>query len=183
MRRMSKAISNKSVEERKRYFRMVRDIPYYIALGDEQDYCCATKPLMLDRLLSTLELKSRHILATFRWQKIGLPSEIVAIPHDDLDTHEFLTVFIPETRAWVRVDPNWDSRIKNPNLPVSEWDGLHDTSVAVPIEKVYSPEESERLIAEEDSADAKVRQEYLNRNMQFFTAVNRWIDSQRVKSL
>ena len=177
---MNSGINSNETKMRKRYFRMVRDIPYYIAVGDEQDYCCATKPLMLDKLLSTLGLKSRHILCTFRWSKLGLPPEVLAIPHDDEDTHEFLEVQIPETGAWVRVDPNWDSRIRNLNLPISEWDGIHDTPVAVPAEKIYTAEESEKLIAEEEAADAAVRKEYLERNKDFFIAINKWIDSQRV---
>lgn len=172
------------IEERVRFFKIVRDIPYYIATGeDEQDYCCVTKPLILDKMFTTLGLKSRHILCTFRWQDLGLPPDILELPHDDVDTHEYLEVLIPETDAWVKVDPNWDSWIKNSKISIADWDGLHDTILAVAPLEVYSPEESAKIIAEEEEGDPEVRKAYLEKNAQFFKSLNRWLESQRVKSL
>lgn len=166
---------SKEIEERIRFFEVVRDIPYYISLGDEADYCCATKPIILDALLSKLGLEVRHILCQFRWSKMSLPEELLQIPHDDLETHEYLEVLIPENGKWVIVDPTWDRKIKHSSVPIAEWDGLSDTVVGIPVEKVWSPEESEKLNAEEDED----REVYLQRNGKFFDALNRWLESLR----
>lgn len=170
------------IKERIRYFRIVRDIPYHIALGEEQDYCCATKPMILDKLLSTIKLNSRHIVCTFKWEKIGLPSKLLSLPHDEVDTHEFLIVFIPETSNWVRVDPSWDFQLQGSGLSIAQWDGLHDTSLGVIPEKIYSPEESEKLNAEEATMGEIARNDYLERNCKFFAAFNEWLEAYRVKS-
>lgn len=166
------------------FFRIVRDIPYRIALAEgEQDYCCATKPMILDRLLSTLGLRCRHILCSFRWEDLNLPRHLVTLTHDEIDTHEYLEVLVPETQAWLKVDPNWDIWIRSPSIPIAQWDGLHDTILAVKPLETYSPEKSANLIAEEDQADPEARSAYLKKNAKFFRELNRWLQSQRVKSL
>lgn len=167
------------IEERIKLFRIVRDIPYYISTGTEQDYSCATKPFILDILLRSIGLKVKHVLCTFKWEKLGLPEELLAIPHDPEETHEYLLVFVPENKKWVKVDPTWDSRIQHPSIPIAEWDGLNDTSIAVPIEHTWTPEESEKLIEEEENMSEEERAEYLKRNGEFFRAFNRWLESQR----
>lgn len=163
------------IEERIRIFKFVRDIPYFIGLGNEQDYSCATKPVYLDKLFKSIGLEVKHILCTFKWEKIGLPKELLDIPHDAIETHEYMLVFIPEKKRWAKVDPTWDSRIQHPAFPIAEWDGMGDTSIAVPLEHQWSPEESEKLSAEEDEN----REEYLERNGKFFIAFNKWLESQR----
>lgn len=165
------------IEMRKAYFRFVRDIPYYIAVGNEQDYSCATKPIMLERLLTLLGLRCQRILCKFAWGSLELPRRILSIPHDEMDTHEFLRVLVPETKKWVNVDPNWDSGIRNPNLPIAEWDGIHSTKIAVPATYTFSKKESDRINAEEDPP--KARRAYLKRNRKFFRAVNKWVETQR----
>jgi hypothetical protein len=163
---------------------MVRDIPYYIAINeDEQDYCCATKPLILDKLLTTLGLKCRHILCTFKWEDLNLPTHVLQMPHEDVDSHLYLEVWIPETRRWTKVDPNWDNWIKNPNIRAANWDGLHDTALAVKPLETYSAREGAKIIAELEQGGTKVRRPYLDKNRQFFESLNKWLESQRVKSL
>lgn len=169
------------IEERIKLFRIVRDIPYYISTRTEQDYSCATKPFILDILLRSIGLKVKHILCTFKWEKLGLPEELLAIPHDIEETHEYLLVFIPETNKWVKVDPTWDSRIQHPSITIAEWDGLNDTPIAVPVEHTWTPEESEKLIEEEENRSEEERAEYLKRNGEFFRALNRWLEAQRKK--
>lgn len=169
----------KKIEERIKLFRIVRDIPYYISTGNEQDYSCATKPFILDVLLKSLGMQVKHVLCTFEWEKQDLPQELLEIPHDSKETHEYLLVFIPEKNRWVKVDPTWDSRIQYPAFSISEWDGLSDTPVAVTVEHTWSPEESEKLIAEEEDMSDEERKKYLERNGNFFNAFNRWLESQR----
>jgi hypothetical protein len=166
--------------ERARLFRMVRDIPYYIALGDEQDYCCVTKPFMLERLLSTVGVKSRHIICTFRWSDLPLPQSVIGLAHDDEDTHEFLEVHCSDLGRWVRVDPNWDSGVSRLGLTVSDWKGDDkDTPIAVTPVSILSPEDSTKLIAEEDEIDPEVRAAYLDQNRTFFDSLNRWLAEAR----
>lgn len=168
-----------NIKERVRMFRFVRDIPYYISSGEEQDYSCATKPFILDKLLRSIGLKVNHVLCTFKWEKLGLNKDLLSLPHDPEETHEYLLVFIPENNKWVKVDPTWDSRIQHPSISISKWDGLSDTIITVPIERKWSPEESKKLIEEEDNMSEEERLEYLKRNKQFFAAFNRWLESQR----
>lgn len=170
---------NNKIEKRIELFRIVRDIPYYISTGMEQDYSCATKPFILDILLKSIGLEIKHILCTFEWEELGLPKELLSIPHDSEETHEYLLVFIPENSKWVKVDPTWDSKIKHPSIPTSQWDGLNDTEIGVKIKHKWSPEESEKLIEEEENMSEEERGEYLKKNSEFFKVFNRWLDSQR----
>lgn len=167
------------IAKRVRFFRVIRDIPYYIATGNEQDYSCATKPVLLDILLKSLGLEVKHILCTFSWEKLGLPKKLLDFPHDPIETHDYLIVHVPENDKWVTLDPTWDSRIEVPNLVIPEWDGVSDAPIAVPIEQVWSPEESERLNAEEDNRSDEERAEYLRKNGTFFKEFNKWLESQR----
>lgn len=175
---MARTEISEKTKARKKYFMFVRDIPYHIAVETEQDYSCATKPIILEKLLTSLGLKCQRTLCTFKWKSLKPPKRILNIPHDDVDTHEFLKVFVPETKRWVQVDPNWDSRIHNSNLPIAEWDGINNTKIAVPIIKLYPKDEGKRISAEEDFP--LIRKQYLDRNRAFFKAINRWVDSQRL---
>lgn len=164
------------IEQRIRLFKIVRDIPYYIAVGKEQDYCCLTKPEILERILQTVGLKSRHIICEFKWEDLGLPKEILGLSHENLETHEYLEVFIPERKKWVKVDPTWDSRIKHPKISVADWDGLNDTSLAVVPIKTYSSEGSAEFISKDTGED---REKYMKRNREFFIKLNKWLESLR----
>lgn len=166
------------ITERIRLFKIVRDIPYYIAIGDEQGYQCVTKPEILDRLFQTIGLKSRNIICEFRWEDLDLPKEILKLPHEYPDTHEYLEVWIPERERWVKVDPSWDSRIQHSKITISEWDGLNDTKLAVIPIKTLSPEESTAFIAQDAGEE---REKYMERNREFFIALDRWLESIRKK--
>jgi hypothetical protein len=165
------------ITERIRLFKMVRDIPYYIAVNEgEQGYECVTKPEILSKLLRAINLKTRDIVCYFKWHDLGLPKEILKIPHEDPETHGYIEVFIPEKNKWVRVDPNWDSRINYPKIPIAEWDGLSDTKLAVTPLKILSPEESASFNSQ-DIGDE--REKYMERNKAFFNALNKWLQSIR----
>lgn len=168
---------NSQINERIRLFKIVRDIPYYIATSDnEQGYECVTKPEVLKMLLQTIGLKCRDIVCEFRWEDLGLPEEILKLPHEDPETHGYLDIWIPETKKWIKVDPNWDSRIKHPKIPIAEWDGLNDTKLAVIPTKIYSPKES-AAFNEQDAGEE--HDNYLKRNREFFRAFNGWLQSLR----
>ncbi len=164
--------------QRVRYFRMVRDIPYRVPLSvEDQGYECVVKPEILEKLLQTLGLESRHIIAKFQWEDLGLPEKVVKHDHEDPETHEFLEVKIPETGEWVAVDPTWDSRISHEGLPTLEWDGKTGTGVGVETLEVLNPRESREFI-EQDSV-GEVRKDYFDRYREFFRALNRYLRSTR----
>lgn len=168
------------LSERIKLFRFVRDIPYRIGLTwEEQDYCCATKTPMLQKLLSTVGLKSRRICCEFAWAGFGLPENILAIATTPGAGHEYLEVLIPENDQWISVDPTWDSQIKSTGLPIAEWDGLTPTVLAVTPTKTFSPEESSKLIEQVDQAPREDWQEFYEQNRPFLGAINNWLEQHR----
>lgn len=168
----------KDISERKRLFVMARDIPFRTPLSlEEQGYACVAKPEILDRMLQSLGLGTRHIITKFRWEDHNIPEEVLDYTHEDPETHEYLEVKIPETGEWVEVDPTWDSRIDNPDFPLLAWDGKTGTGLAVdPVERL-SVEESREFISQ-DSTE-KARREYFKNNRDFFREMNKWLDSLR----
>lgn len=165
------------IADRVRLFNIVRDIPFYIAVGNETDYCCATKPIILDILFKSIKLRCRHVICDFKWESSPLPKAILKLPHEALETHEYLEVWIPERKRWVIVDPSWDARIRHHGFHINRWDGLHDTKIAVRSERIWTLKESAALIAQELKPGE--REKYLKRNRAFFVAFNRWLDAQR----
>lgn len=166
------------IKERKRLFVLARDIPFRTPLNlEEQGYACVAKPEILERMLQSLGLETRHRITKFRWEDHDLPEEILEFTHEDPETHEYLEVKIPETGEWVEVDPTWDSRISHPMFPTLEWDGKTGTGLAVdPVEKL-SVEESREFIKQDSTEET--RREYFDKNREFFRAMNHWLDSLR----
>lgn len=166
------------LEERTRLFRVARDIPFRTPLSaDELGYACVAKPEILDRMLRTIGLDSRHIIAKFRWEDLGLPERVLQHTHEDPETHEYLEVEIPETGDWVVVDPTWDSRINHDGIPTLEWDGKTGTGVSVETVETLSPRESREFIREDSQEE--VRDNYFKRNREFFRAMNMYLQSTR----
>lgn len=171
------------LSERIKLFRFVRDIPYRIGLAwEDQDYCCATKTPMLQKLFSTIGLESRRICCQFEWAGFGLPENILAIATTSEAGHEYLEVFVPEKKQWVKVDPTWDSDIKLTGLPIAEWDGLTSTVLAVSPSKTFSPEESLKINEEVDQTPREAWQEFFALNRPFLGAINNWLEQNRIQS-
>jgi len=168
---------SEKIAERVRLFNIVRDIPYYIAVGKETDFCCATKPDILKRLLKSIGLKSRDVTVDFRWERLGLPEWMLRLPHEAVESHGYLEVWIPERKKWVVVDPTWDARIRHPKFHINRWDGLSGTRPAVIVERVWTRAETQKLLTAEE--DPNVRAAYLKKNAKFFRAFNRWLEQQR----
>ena len=167
--------------ERIKCFRFVRDIPYRIGLSAaEQDYCCATKTPMLQKLLAALEIKSRRICCEFQWADVGLPESIIKKATSPDCFHEYLEVFIPEKNAFVIVDPTWDEKLKTTGLPIATWDGLTETKLAVKPSKTYSADESRLINEEADKAPAYAMQKFYDANFAFMNAINIWLDEHRL---
>lgn len=128
-------------------------------------------------MLQTIGLESRHKICKFRWEDLGVPDKVLEYTHEDPETHEYLKVLVPEKEEWVKVDPNWDSRIQHPKIPISNWDGKTDTKLAVKPVKKLSPQESREFIERDSTEEA--RREYFEKNRDFFRAMNDWIESLR----
>ena len=157
-----------NVKDRINLFNKIRDIPYSISVGGEENVDCSAKVEMLKK---ELDLKSRSIICEFRWEDLKLPKEILQAYHEDPEYHELLEVYIPERQKFVIVDPTWDSGLK-PIFSINEWDGLNDTKIAVPEKKVYSPEESKKIIEKVNNPEEIKK--YLDRNGDFFVRLNNY---------
>lgn len=102
-------------------FGRVRDIPYAIPLSpSEPDRCCSGKAKSLKAWLDMRGYDSRYRVCEFRWSDIGLPPEVLAVPHADDSTHVYVEVLVDG--RWTILDPTWDSGLASV-LPVTEWDG------------------------------------------------------------
>ncbi len=161
----------KEIQERVRLFRIVREIPYYVSVGEEQDFSCSTKAEILKMLLHCLDLNSRYRICEFRWEDLNLPKEILKLPHEDPEYHQYLEVYIPETKRWTIVDPTWDSGLSK-IFEIAEWDGLSNTKIAVLPKKIYSPAKSMELIKKFN--EPKEIEEYLRKNKKFLIAPNNY---------
>lgn len=164
------------IDTRIKAFCEVRDMPYFIATQGEADCCCSTKAYLLGCKFAELGLSSRHRLCWFRWEALGLPPAVLAISHEELPSHQFLEVLIPERNEWVVVDCTWDSALKG-TLPVNDWDGLGATPCAVPIERLCTEEETRRIFKE--CEDAKAIADYFKSQGPFLRGVNSFLQSVR----
>jgi hypothetical protein len=166
------------------YFTFVRDIPFRLPLSvDDPDHTCVRKHIVLKTLLSSLGFKVRYAPCRFSWNSLNIPESLKQIPHEDV-THVYLEVYNKEQARWMTVDATWDKGLAS-KLPVSEWDGRSDTTIAVkPIESlkpIESQEEFDKLF------DGPGLQQWLSLpsdsplkvNCKFFEALNKWVESIR----
>lgn len=156
-------------------FRRVRDIPFRIPLRvDDTDCCCAGKAGQLYRIYATAGYSIRHRICTFYWDDLPLPGKVRMLNHDAVCTHDFLEVRI--ARKWKIVDPTWDSGLKGV-LPVNEWDGESNMSVAVPIKELFSFQRSLRVLKFDANEQTLIQD--LERNGEFYRALNGWLQMER----
>jgi len=119
---------------RKQLFLAVRDLPYKIS-NQSTDTSCVAKTKILGELFTRLGLECQVWQAVVDWKDIGLPGELLKLAPRPFVKHFFLKVFIPETKKWVVVDPTWDMRFRG-QLPVNDWDGLTNTTLAYPSQQL-----------------------------------------------
>ena len=154
---------NKEIIEK---YNQIRDIPYSIPLSSkDKDFCCSGKNKMLKDYLESNGFKVRWRVCSFKWSKLGLPQNILALTEKDIDTHVYLEVLIKNN--WTTVDATWDKGLR-PIFKINDWDGESATDVAVPVEEVYSIDKSEQLMN-------KKNEEYSNQEKIFLKAVNNWL--------
>lgn len=128
-----------SIQNRVAIFNLVRDIPYQLADCDH-DTTCTSKTKLLGEFLVKGGLKCRVAKCLFAWKKQNIGQQVIQsridLKEPLISEHTFLRIFIPETKKWVNVDPTWDKGLKN-ILPVSVWNGINQTILAVSTEKIW----------------------------------------------
>ncbi len=168
-----------SIAERISAFKFIRDIPYKIGLSlNEQDYCCSTKAVMLEKLLRGLGLKTRHIICRFDWTETPIPKNILILPRECGETHQFLQVYTPESNSWVNCDPTWDVYLAKAGFQIEDWNGINATGIAVNSLQTYSPDESAELI--KGYQDIDLIKKHLESHQEFYKAINCWLGSKRL---
>ena len=157
------------------YFTFVRDIPFRLPLSvDEPAPYCVDKHVVLKTLLSSLGFNVRYALCRWSWSSLDLPESLKQIPHEDRAMHVYLEVYNKEQARWMTVDATWDKGLAS-KLPVSEWDGRSDTTLAVKPTESLQPMESQE---EFDKLELRIRQA-IKVNSKFFEALNNWVESIR----
>ncbi|MBW3023307.1 hypothetical protein KY308_04340 [Candidatus Woesearchaeota archaeon] len=167
---------SKSLKKRIFFFNFVRDIPYHNSIHGEQEYSCGTKTDILKKLLQSIRIKSREILCQFNWEDLGLPKNMLRHHYEKPEYHQFLEVFIPETKKWVAVDPTWDIKLKK-KFQISSWDGITSTNLAVKPIKIFSVSETKKLNKKFDNPE--IMKAYLERNRPFFIEMNKYLEKVR----
>ncbi len=159
-------------------FNQIRDIPYRIPLTlEEEDECCVGKHKQLFELLKKEGYNLRYRVCTFSWSDLNIPEDIKSLPHDSESTHTYLEIEID--KKWIIMDVTWDITLSK-ILPVNNWDGTSDTKISVPVKKILSPEDSIKVVKEEEDKDSLIND--LRRNKEFYQALNKWLESQRLTS-
>ncbi len=151
-------------------FNQIRDTPYRIPLSlEETNYCCSGKSIILKNKLESLGYKARFAVGSFLWSCLSLPEVINNIPHDSDSTHSWAEVYI--NNHWIKLDPSWDKELSS-IFTISEFDGQHDTKLAVKIEDFFSPEKSDEIMNNQGVEADKLVTEDLDRNGTFYEALN-----------
>jgi hypothetical protein len=155
-------------------FNKERDIPYKIPLSSsEVDNCCSGKASRLKKVFENNGYQARVRVCKFKWSDLDLPSELTDIPHEDDCTHAYLEVLIDGN--WVLLDSTWDKGFKH-IFHVNDWDGTSNTKLAVDPLETYSPEESQKIMEDED--DEEIERD-LAINGKFYKGYNEWLESIR----
>ena len=164
-----------TIPQRVACFEFIRDIPYHIGLNrTDPNYNCVAKCAMLARLLGDLGLKTREVICTFDWAETELPADILSLPRDPGEMHQFLQVYIPETKRWVNCDPTWNRQLKKAGFAIAKWDGLRDTSLAVKPHHLYDTTETAALI--KTTHDPETAARHMRKHRAFYKAINAWLD-------
>lgn len=157
-------------DELRQVFFEIRDIPYSIPLHfAEEDHCCTGKNRKMLATLLQHNYDARWRVCSFKWSDFSLPSFVTSEPHDDNSTHAYLEVRL--NNEWKVVDATWDSGVVDKFL-INTWDGRSSTNIAVPYVKIYSPEESASIMADETR---ETFEEDIRTNGKFYEALNDWL--------
>lgn len=161
--------------------RAIRDIPYRIPLtSHETDQCCTGKHRLVRRVLEDQGYAVRFRVCEFRWSALNLPMDLLRLPHEDVTQHTCLEFQVGE--EWRTLDLTWDVRLMS-LFPVIHWDGEKATSVAVPVDRWLSVEESEAIMSLEGEPLRLALEADLVKNGLFYAAFNAYLEGVRVARL
>lgn len=121
--------------EASRLFRAVREVPYVLGLDGDPNklfVCnlgnCTRKHLWLLPQLQRLGYKVTLGIAEFNWRDLPVPSGILDLLKDPIDTHLFLYASLDGNE--MVVDATWDSGMPV-GFFVNDWRGVDSTQVSV----------------------------------------------------
>jgi len=155
-------------------YNKVQKIPYYCLvkrdvnlLFKKKKGCCFEKNVFLGKEFKKMGIPVKYILVKFDWNDLPIPKEVLKKrKNGSLSSHLALKIKI--NRKWIYVDATWDPKLEKSGFPVTRnWDGVSDTKLAVP------PKEITEL---KKPPPEKIE---LPEDREFFTALNRWLESQR----
>ena len=157
-------------------FNNIRDIIYELPTNiNNKDSSCLGKHKKLKQILEGKGLNARYRICSYLWSSMNLPENIVNLVKDDEATHLYLEFLINE--KWVILDATWDCGLRN-IFEVNFWDGKNDTKIAVEPIKIFTSEESNKIINEISEQDVL---DDLNKNLDFKIAFNNWLNKERIK--
>lgn len=170
--RMTHTAPTEEVTRRIQVFNEVRDIPYHVATNGEPDWCCATKCAVLQRRLASLGLGSRFVFGEYKWSSLGLPAAVMRLLPEDRGYHQLLSVRVPESGAWVELDPSWDSALRK-RFPIAEWDGVASTATAVALARRCDAAETDAMLRSGYDPDGVAH--YMAAHRPFLEAFNQYL--------
>ncbi len=170
-----------SITARIEIFYAVRDEPYVLDLLDRgRNRNCAAKARRLQERLAGVGLTCRRARCLYDWKESGVPLQIIP---DRMRLsppwHEFLRVRVPETGAWVDVDPTWDPALKGAGFPVAEWDGVNSTILAVKPTRFIGDEWAQAAISLSDNCPPERWRQLHNEIHPYPSEFNAWLEAQR----
>jgi hypothetical protein len=158
-------------------FRRVRDIPYRIPLSEqEKDTCCTGKTEELMGIFRRAGINVRQRVCLFKWNDLGLPAEVLAVPHEDDSSHVYFDAQIGG--EWVAIDATWDNALGG-IFSVNDWDGTHKTDIAVPSAEILTPQDGAAYLEINNTPQAVAHD--LKVNGDFYKALNEYLEDARKK--
>jgi hypothetical protein len=160
------------IEKAKIKFTEIRDIPYRIPLGiNEDDNCCVGKHIRLKEELEKLGYGVRYRTSSFKWSDLHLPEKLQNIPHENDCTHLYLE--FKNDNIWHTLDATWDKEL-SPTFQVNDWDGKASTEILVPSIEVLSTDKSNEIV--DICYDKDVFDRDIELNGDFYNAINIWLE-------
>ncbi len=157
-------------------FNNVRDIPYELPTNiNNKNNSCLGKHRKLKSLLEKEGIKARYKICSYLWNSMNLPENVLSLIENDEATHLYLEILI--NKKWIILDATWDSNLKN-IFEVNFWDGKSDTMIAVKPVKIFSVEESEKIIGDISAQDVLNN---LGKDLDFKSTFNNWLSENRIK--
>ncbi len=156
-------------------FNMIRDIPYRIALSDDEENCsCVGKNRKLIELFEKDNIPVRWRICTFAWSDLGVPEKVLSLNTLDNPTHAYLE--IAYNNDWTVVDATWDKGLSSV-FPVNEWSDIPNMNIAVPEIEICSVERSADIMRLVDAGKIKTDFGELGG---FYRELNKWLEEVRI---